>query len=334
MSGKTGKARDSATDSSTLESARRVIDIEMAELAEARDRLGTGFERAVELVAGCTGKVIVAGMGKSGQIARKLAATLSSTGTPAMFLHAAEAGHGDQGIFMRNDICIALSYSGTTNAVVDMLENLKRLSIPMVAITGGLDSPLAEAADALLDASVTNEACPLGLAPTASTTVALALGDALAVAVLERKGFGEDDFALLHPGGALGRRLLRVSDLMHGSNELPSVGLKVSMHGVVEAITDGGLGTVAVVDDDGRLVGVVTDGDIRRAVLANKNPAQLCSADVMTVGPRTVSGRSLAAEALAMMEQHTITSLFITNEDDSRPVGVVHLHDLLRSRVA
>lgn len=319
---------------SALDAARRVIEIEVEALRRIGGRLGADFERAVEIVCACKGKVIVTGMGKSGQICRKIAATLSSTGSSAIFVHAAEASHGDLGIFSRDDACIAVSNSGTTAAVLDLLETMKRLSLPLIAMTGTLDSPLAQAADVVLDVSVESEACPLGLAPTASTTAALALGDALAVAAFEEKGFCEEDFALLHPGGALGRRFLRVSDLMHASADLPRVATGAALRDTVDAITKGGLGTVAVVDGDGHLVGVVTDGDIRRAVLANPNLAGLSAADVMTEGPRTVAGAALAAEALALMEKHGITSLFIVDSSSGDPLGIVHLHDLLKAHVA
>jgi len=321
-------------ESAALSAARRVLRMEADAITEAARRLGPGFERAVEIVIECRGRVVVTGMGKSGQICRKIAATLASTGTSSFFLHPAEASHGDLGMLARGDVCLAISNSGTTRELVALLPAMKRLSVPIIAITGGKESPLAETADVVLDSEVAEEACPLGLAPTASTTVQLAIGDALAVAVLERRGFSSDDFALLHPGGALGRRLLRVRDVMHPTVEIPQVREHEPLHGVVEAITKGGLGVTAVVDEAGMLAGVITDGDLRRALMRNTDVSAAVAADVMTRTPKTVAAAALAAEALATMEKHSITSLFIVDEPTRRPLGVIHLHDLLRADVA
>jgi len=317
-----------------LSAARRVLRIEADAITEAARRLGPEFERAVEIVIECRGRVVVTGMGKSGQICRKIAATLASTGTSSFFLHPAEASHGDLGMLARGDVCLAVSNSGTTRELVALLPAMKRLSVPIIAITGGKQSPLAETADVVLDSQVAEEACPLGLAPTASTTVQLAVGDALAVAVLERRGFSSDDFALLHPGGALGRRLLRVRDVMHPTTEVPRVPEREPLRGVVEAITKGGLGVTAVVDETGTLAGVITDGDLRRALMRNTDVSAAVAADVMTRTPKTVAAAALAAEALATMEKHSITSLFIIDEPTRRPLGVIHLHDLLRADIA
>lgn len=328
------KAERAMAEPAALSTARRVLRIESDALAEAARRLGPGFERAVEIIFACRGRVVVTGMGKSGQICRKIAATLASTGTSSFFLHPAEALHGDLGMLARGDVCLAVSNSGTTRELVALLPSMKRLSLPIIAITGGKQSPLAETADVVLDAEVAEEACPLGLAPTASTAVQLAIGDALAVAVLERRGFSSDDFALLHPGGALGRRLLRVRDVMHPSAEVPRVRKHDPIRTVVEAITKGGLGVAAVIDEAGALDGVITDGDLRRALLRNSDVSSAVAADVMTRNPKTVAAAALAAEALATMEKHSITSLFIVDEPVRRPLGIIHLHDLLRAEVA
>ncbi|MFP6599049.1 MAG: KpsF/GutQ family sugar-phosphate isomerase [Deltaproteobacteria bacterium] len=321
--------------SDALASARRVIGLEATALAAMAERLGEPFAAAVETIAAIDGRVVVTGMGKSGQVCKKIAATLSSTGTAAVFLHAAEAAHGDLGMFARGDVCLAVSNSGTTQEILELLPAVRRLSLPLVAMTGGLDSPLAVEADFVLDVSVAEEACPLGLAPTASTTATLAMGDALAVAVLERRGFDEQDFAMLHPGGALGRQLLRIAELMHGQDELPVVGPDEPAHSTLEAMTAGGLGVVAVVDQ-GRLAGVVTDGDVRRALLAHTGKDafdSLSAAGIMSSDPKTVAAEALATEALALMEEHAITSLFITDKE-GRPCGILHMHDLLRAGLA
>ncbi len=313
---------------------RRVIETEMDALRDLAGRLGEDFDRAVELVMACKGRAVVTGMGKSGQICRKIAATLSSTGTASFFLHAAEAAHGDLGMFARGDVCIAVSNSGSTEEVLTLLPSIKRLALPLIAITGVTDSPLAEAADAVLDVSVTAEACPMGLAPTASTTATLAMGDALAVAVLEANGFDERNFALLHPGGALGQRLVRVEDIMRVDASVPTVGESCVVREALEHMSTGGLGVVGVVNDEGKLVGVVTDGDVRRGVLGHSDFPDLSAADVMTADPKTIDRSALAAEGLAIMERHSITSLFTVDPDTGKPTGIVHLHDLLKAGIA
>lgn len=316
-----------------LETARRVIRIECEALDEMAGRLTPGFAKAVDLVLQCKGRVVVTGMGKSGQICRKIAATMASTGTSAFFLHAGEAVHGDLGMFARGDVCIAISNSGTTQEVLALLPGVKRLGLPLIAITGGTESALANAADVVLDVRVRMEACPMNLAPTASTTATLAMGDALAVAVLEAKGFTDRDFAQLHPGGALGRRLLRVEEVMHPSSQVPLVEADTTLAGTLQAMTSGGLGTVGVTEG-GKLVGVVTDGDVRRAVLHHGNLSGRTAGDLMSRAPKTVAAEALAEEALASMEKHSITSLFILEGGTGRPVGIVHLHDLLKASVA
>lgn len=319
-----------------LETARRVLRVECEALEEVSERLTEDFSVAVDLIVRCKGRVVVTGMGKSGQICRKIAATMASTGTSSFFLHAGEAIHGDLGMFARGDVCIAVSNSGTTQEVLSLLPAVKRLSLPLIAITGGTESALAQAADVVLDAGVKIEACPMNLAPTASTTVTLALGDALAVAVLEAKGFTDRDFAMLHPGGALGRRLLRVEEVMHPASQVPLVATDASLAATLQAVTDGGLGTVGVVEpgDKGQLVGVITDGDIRRAVLRYGDVSVKTAGDMMSHDPKTVAAEALAEEALATMERHSIASLFILETGTRRPVGIVHLHDLLKASVA
>jgi arabinose-5-phosphate isomerase len=315
-----------------LRSAERVLDVEAAALQALRARLDGGFARAIELLLGCTGKVVVSGVGKSGIVCRKIAATLASTGTPAFFLHAGEGSHGDVGTLVRGDVLIAVSNSGETEEVLRVLPFARRLGIPLIAITGDPGSTLAATADVALDVSVPEEACPLGLAPTASTTVTMALGDALAIALLEERGFSTEDFALLHPAGTLGRRLLRVDDLMHRDAEVPVVPEGASLKDTLVEITTKRLGVTGVVDARGALVGVVTDGDLRRALERTDDIRLVTARDLMSRSPKTIAATALGAEALAVMERHAITSLFIVG-DGARPAGVVHLHDLLRAGV-
>lgn len=317
-----------------LETARRVIRVEREALDEISERLDEGFARAVDLILRCKGRVVVTGMGKSGQICRKIAATMASTGTSAFFLHAGEAIHGDLGMFSRGDVCIGVSNSGTTQELLSLLPGVKRLGLPLIAITGGLESPLAEAADVVLDVRVRMEACPMGLAPTASTTATLAMGDALAVAVLEAKGFTDRDFAMLHPGGALGRKLMRVEEVMRPDSRVPLVTTTASLADTLQAMTQGGLGCVGVVDGGGTLVGVVTDGDVRRAVIRHGDLSGHTADELMSKNPKTVAAEALAEEALAVMEQFSITALFILETGSGRPIGIVHLHDLLKASVA
>jgi len=329
-----GDATEQDRASKTLACARRVLDIEAEAIARCAEHLDTGFVRAVDVILNCRGRVVVTGMGKSGLICRKIAATLASTGTSALFLHAAEAIHGDLGMFARGDVCLAVSNSGTTRELITLLPAVKRLQLPLIAITAHPKSPLGEAADVVLDLALAREACPLDLAPTASTTATLALGDALAVAVLEQRGFSERDFAMLHPGGALGRKLLRVRDVMHTDSGVPVIGPQRSARDALEVITQGGLGVVAVVDEAGALIGVITDGDVRRGVLRLDGFVERTVAEVMTPNPKCIDGSALAAEALARMEEHAITSLFIVDEHSARPLGIVHMHDLLKAGIA
>jgi len=311
--------------------ARRVLAIENAGISSIAARLDRRFDRAVTLLQDCRGKVVVTGLGKSGLIARKIAATFSSTGTPSLFLHSAEALHGDSGMLARGDVVVALSYSGETE-VVQLLPLLKRLALPLIVFTGQPRSTLAKAADVVLDVTVPEEACPLGLAPTASTTAQLALGDALAVALLERRGFKTNDFAQLHPSGALGRRLLKVEDLMHRGDAVPLVRVDMSLRETILEMTVKRLGITGVTGAGGALVGVVTDGDLRRALERADEVRALTASEVMTANPKVVNADALAAEALAIMERHSITSLFIV-DDGHMPQGIIHIHDLLHANV-
>jgi len=314
-----------------LSLARKVLQTEAAAILALVDRLDERFARAVLLVQGCKGRVIVTGMGKSGIICRKIAATLASTGTPAFFLHPAEAVHGDLGVIQADDVVIAMSYSGETEELTRVLETLKRIGAPMIAITGDLKSTLALAADVALDCRVSEEACPMNLVPTASTTASLAMGDALAMAVLVEKGFKPEDFANLHPGGKLGKKLMRVAQLMHAGEALPVVQLHTAMRDVIYEMSRKGLGMTSVLEKDGTLAGIITDGDLRRK-LAVPNVMELTARDVMSINPVTVPNTTLAVEALAVMETRKITSIVVT--DASRRVeGVVHLHDLWRTEM-
>ena len=326
--------RPAARPSDALTRARRVLAIEIAALDAVRARLDERVARAVEILATCRGKVVVTGIGKSGLICRKIAATLASTGTPATFLHAAEAVHGDFGLVGKQDVVLALSHSGEVEEVLRLLPLIKRHDLPLIALTGAPRSTLARAADVVLDTSVPEEACPLGLAPTASTTAALALGDALAVALFERNGFGEADFAALHPAGSLGRRLLTVSDLMHRGEALPIVRRDAPLADAVLEISRQRLGVTGVVDARGHLGGIITDGDLRRGLGRTQDLRRLSAAQVMTRAPKTIAPTALAARALAEMERHTITSLFVLAAGSRRPLGVIHLHDILKAGVA
>jgi len=322
--------RTSAVD---LGLARRVLQTEAAGILSLVDRVDERFERAVRLLLDCRGRVILTGMGKSGIICRKIAATLASTGTPAFFLHPAEAIHGDLGVLQSADVIVALSYSGETDELLRLLETIKRLGAALIAITGNCNSTLATAADVSLDCRVSEEACPMNLVPTASTTAALALGDALAMTVLVAKGFGQDDLANLHPGGKLGKRLMRVGQLMHAGEQAPIVRTDTAMPKVFHEMSRKGLGMTCVVDQDDRLVGIITDGDLRRQMEINAaGLLDQVAGDVMTRQPVTVPRDMLAAEALNILEQRKITSIVVV--DAARTVqGVVHLHDLWRTEM-
>lgn len=310
-----------------LELARKVLRTEAAAILGLIDRLDDRFERAVDLIAACRGRVIVTGMGKSGIICRKISATLSSTGTPAFFLHPAEAIHGDLGVVQANDVVLALSYSGETEEILRLLETIRRLGARLIAVTGFPSSTLGVAADIALDCRVTEEACPLNLVPTASTTAALALGDALAMTILVRKGFREEDFANLHPGGKLGKRLMRVEQLMHGGKRTPVVRVDTAMRDVIYEMSSKKLGMTAVVDDRSRLVGIITDGDLRRHMTTTAQILDQTAGDVMTRNPVTVARSMLAVEVMPIMEGRKITSLVVV-DDEHVVEGVLHFHDL------
>jgi arabinose-5-phosphate isomerase len=312
----------------SLETARRVLRIEARAIDEVMARLDGTFERAVELLLECKGRVVVTGMGKSGLVARKISATLSSTGTPSFFLHPADAVHGDLGMLARGDVVLGVSYGGETDEIVALLEALRRLEIPLVTLTGKPKSTLGEASAVVLDVRVSEEACSLNLAPTASTTVAMAVGDALAVSLLERRGFRPDDFAALHPGGRLGKKLLRVEHLMHKGPELPSVKESAAMSDVFHEMSAKKLGMTTVTTGDGRLAGILTDGDLRRLIEKHQGAAlELTAAEAMTRNPQTIGPQTLASEALNLMEKRRITSVVVTDECGA-VLGVVHLHDL------
>jgi arabinose-5-phosphate isomerase len=310
-----------------LSLARKVLQTESAAILALVERLDDRFVRAVHLVRDCRGRVVLTGMGKSGIVCRKIAATLSSTGTAAIFLHAAEALHGDLGVIRPEDVVLALSYSGETEELVRIVETAKRLGSPLIVITGSPASTLASAADVALDCRVSEEACPMNLVPTASTTAMLALGDALAMTVLVEKGFRPDDFATLHPGGRLGKRLMRVEQLMHQGDQTPRVAPATIMREVIYEMSRKGLGMTSVVDASGCLLGIITDGDLRRKMAGSPNVLELTAADVMTAHPVTISRTTLAAEALHLLEQRKITSIVVI-DDRRRVEGVVHLHDL------
>jgi arabinose-5-phosphate isomerase len=312
----------------SLETAKRVLRIEAEAIAGLIERLDERFERAVELLYGCKGRVVVTGMGKSGLIGRKIAATFASTGTPSMFLHAAEALHGDLGMLTGDDVLVAISYGGETEELLELLETVKRLGIRMVTLTANSRSTLATASDVTLDIAVREEACSLNLAPTASTAAALAMGDALAIALLDRRGFREEDFAALHPGGQLGKKLRRVESLMHTRDNLPRVFPGALMPDVIYEMSRKGLGLAAVADEGGKLLGLITDGDLRRMMLKRKKEAlDLTAAECMTKNPVTIARTELAATALRLMEERKITSVLVT-DGDGLLEGVVHIHDL------
>jgi arabinose-5-phosphate isomerase len=314
-----------------LAAARRVIRAEIAGLEQLSHTLDTAFGVALDLCAAARGRLIVTGIGKSGHIARKIAATLASTGTPAQFVHPAEASHGDLGMIGVDDAILALSNSGESAELADIIFYSRRFKIPLVAITGGRGSTLAEAADVVLSLPAAAEACPMGLAPTTSTTMMIALGDALALALLERKGFSSADFQRFHPGGELGRRLLRVGEIMHTGGAVPLVSPEAPMSEAILVMTAKSFGCVGVSDADGRLVGVITDGDLRRhmddRLLARR------VGDVMHSNPKTITAAHLAAEALGLMNRFAITALFVV-DDSLRPAGFLHMHDCLRVGVA
>ena len=312
----------------SLNTARRVLQIEAQAIQDVLARLDATFEKAVDLLFACKGRVVVTGMGKSGLVARKISATFSSTGTPSFFLHPAEALHGDLGMLARGDALVAVSYGGETEEIIRLLEALKRLEIPLVTLTGKIHSTLAGASEITLDVSVQEEACSLNLAPTASTTVAMAVGDALAVSLLDHRGFRPDDFAALHPAGRLGRKLLRVEHKMHAGNALPLVSPDTLMPEVIHEMSRKGLGMTTVLHPDGRLAGIITDGDLRRLMEKQGGATLEMNAGAsMTRNAQTIGPRLLASEALNLMEKRKITSIVVVDEAQG-VLGVVHLHDL------
>ncbi len=318
-----------------IETAKRVLQIEADAVLALQSRIDGAFSQAVKMILDCQGKVVVTGMGKSGLICQKIAATMASTGTPTFFLHPAEGIHGDLGMLSKGDVVIAISYSGETEEVSRILPVIKRMGLPLIAMSGNSSSALARAGDFFLDISVKEEACPLQLATTASTTATLAMGDALAVVLLEKRGFKAEDFALFHPGGALGKRLLlRVEDMMHLGEDIPLVGPETLLRDALFEITSKKLGITGIVDSQQQLLGVFTDGDLRRIMENGLDSLQQPISEVMTTSPKRILRRNLAAKALQIMESHSITSLFVFAEEQGTvPVGIVHLHDLLKAGV-
>jgi arabinose-5-phosphate isomerase len=310
-----------------------VVETEAQAVFELSKRIDQQFEKACELLLHCEGRIVVTGMGKSGHIANKIASTFASTGSPAFFMHPGEASHGDLGMLTRKDILLAISHSGSTQEILTILPLIKRLEIPLISLTGNKSSFLAQTADVNLDVSITNEACPLGLAPTTSTTVALVMGDALAVALLQARGFNHQDFALSHPGGSLGKRLiLTVADVMHKEELVPQVNRDSTIREALFEVTAKKLGMTCITDDQGILVGIYTDGDIRRTLTHDIDIHTILIKDVMTSDCRVITPEKLAVEALNLMQKYSITALVCVNEH-RQPLGVVHLHDLLRAGI-
>lgn len=318
-----------------LSIARNVIRQEGAAVLALEERIGPEFEQAVKLIYECQGRVVVAGMGKSGQISRKIATTLASTGTPALYMHPSDGLHGDLGMLSRMDLLLLVSNSGETEDILRILPTVDILGVPIVAILGRVDSTIGRKADVVLDASVEREACPMDLAPTTSTTAALAMGDALAMALLELRDFKLEDFALYHPGGALGKKLLTtVASLMHAGEELPLIHKATPMHQAILVISEKGLGITGVIDDDRQLIGAITDGDLRRVLERGNNMMELNAVQVMTPNPKWIIDSDLAVHALATMEDHAITSLFVmVPEDQHHPCGLIHIHDILKTGI-
>jgi arabinose-5-phosphate isomerase len=317
----------------SLDEGKRVLAIEARAVQALIDRLDEQFSKAVDLLFNCKGKVVVSGMGKSGLVGQKIAATMASTGTPAFFLHPAEGIHGDLGMLGRQDVLIAISNSGETQEILQLLPYVERMGITVVSMTGRMTSTLAKNSDAALDVSVSEEACPMGLAPTASTTATLAMGDALAVALLQKRGFKEEDFAQFHPGGTLGRRLLvRVKDVMHAGSELPQVKESVPGTTAMLEMTAKKLGMTTVIDGQGKLAGIITDGDLRRFIQRGGDFSKVTAGELASRNPKSIGPDDLAAKAVEMMERYSITTLVVT-EGDRKIVGVVHLHDLLKSGI-
>ena len=316
-----------------LKVAKRTIKMESEAVALLEQRIGNEFTEACKLIINCSGRLVVTGMGKSGHIGRKIAATFASTGTPAFFVHPGEASHGDIGMITKKDVVLALSNSGTTTELVTLLPQIKRLGVPLICMTGDQISTLARAAEVHLDVKVNSEACPLGLAPTTSTTVTLVMGDALAIALLEARGFTAEDFAFSHPGGALGQKLLlKVRDIMHSGENLPTVNINQPLKEALLEMSKKGFGMTTVVKDSGKLFGVFTDGDLRRAINEDKNVKSILLSEVTKSGCKSIHQDALAAEALKIIEDLKITTLVIENSDHE-PVGILHLHDILKAGV-
>lgn len=316
-----------------IERGREVLSIERDALTALTDRIDADFARACDLMLACEGRVVVTGMGKSGHIGNKIAATLASTGTPSFFLHPGEASHGDLGMITPKDVVVGLSYSGETAELLTLIPLIKRQGVPLIAMSGRPESSLASEADVHLNVAVAKEACPLNLAPTASSTATLAMGDALAVALLDARGFTAEDFARSHPGGSLGRRLLvHVRDVMHAGDDVPAIRRGAPLAEALIEVTRKGMGMTAVIDDDQRIIGIFTDGDLRRTLDRNADMHSTLIEEVMSPGPKTIDGDQLAAEAVAMMQQHSITALLVADQD-KRLQGALHMHDLLRAGV-
>lgn len=321
----------------SIELARKVFDVEAQAILALKERLGDSFLKAIQLIKECRGKVVMTGIGKSGIIARKIASTMSSTGTPAVYLHPAESSHGDLGMIVNEDLVIAISYGGETPELMNILTTSVRKGIPLIAMTGNLKSDLALRATIALDVKVNKEACPLGLAPTASSTATLAMGDALAMAVLEAKGFAAEDFALNHPGGGLGFKLSRIQDIMHTGKAMPILQKNSPMKQVLAIMSQGEVrGAAGVIDEHGDLIGIITDGDIRRMLESAVDPLQGQARDLMTQNPRTIDAQEIAEKALFLMEQFRINLLFVVDKSADRPkkpVGVIHIQDMIRAKV-
>ncbi|MDD3014329.1 MAG: KpsF/GutQ family sugar-phosphate isomerase [Candidatus Gastranaerophilales bacterium] len=322
------------SERSILGLAKEVFEIESSSITKLVERLGEPFLKALDLLYRCKGRVIVTGMGKSGLIGKKIAATFSSTGTPSFYLHPAESTHGDSGVITKEDVVLAISYSGETAELLQLLPLIKRFDIKLIALTGRLNSTLSQKSDMTLDISVEKEACPLGLAPTASTTVTLAMGDALALCLLKKRGFTPEDFLVFHPSGSLGKSLLyKVEDLMISGKDMPLVRINDRFQEAIVEISDKKIGITIVVNNEGKTQGILTDGDIRRTIMKYKDISTLTVKDVMTVNPKIIEKDALAAKALQIMEKFSITSIIINNENGA-PEGIVHIHDLLKAGVA
>ena len=314
--------------------ALEVLQIEADSVLKLKERINDDFEKAIDILYNCKGRVIVTGMGKSGHIGKKIAATLSSTGTPSYFLHPAESTHGDSGLITRDDVVIAISNSGETAELLNLLPLIERFGVKMIAMTGKKESTLGKKSNVVLDVSVAKEACPLGKAPTASTTATLAMGDAVAICLLKKRGFTEEDFLMFHPSGALGRGVLyHVSDLMITGDKIPVLNENTSFRNTIQFISDKKLGCAIMVDDTGVMTGILTDGDIRRTLLKYTNTSSLITKEVMTKNPKVIQATDLAAKALHIMEKHSITSLAVC-DSSNKPVGLIHIHDLLKAGVA